>query len=158
MIINQQKSTFRHFWYLIFFISLLVYAVGIPVTIMEPDAAVYADVAMEMVKRNNFLETYLRGTDWLDKPHFQFWITAISYKIFGINNFRYKFSATLFSQFGIYYTFLFGKRFYSVKHGAISAIILMTAEHFIISNNDARAEPYLTGLTIFSLYFLAWYP
>jgi 4-amino-4-deoxy-L-arabinose transferase-like glycosyltransferase len=69
--------------------ALLVYAVGIPVTLMEPDATSYADMAMEMEKRNDFFGTYLRGSDWLDKPYFQFWITAISYKIFGINNFSY---------------------------------------------------------------------
>ncbi len=157
MKIFNRKITITHWWYTIFSFTLLVYAVGISVTIMEPDAASYADVAMEMVKRNNFLEIYLRGNDWLDKPHFQFWITALSYKIFGINNFGYKFPAILFSLIAVLYTFLFGKRFYSVKHGVIAAIILMTAQHFILSNNDVRAEPYLAALTIFSLYYFGWY-
>jgi len=157
MTLFQRKISYTHFWYLIFIFSLVVYAMGIPVTLMEPDATAYADVAMEMVKRNNYLEIYLRGNDWLDKPHFQFWITALSYKIFGINNFGYKFPALLFSLLAIYYTFLFGKRSYSVMHGSIAAIMLMTAQHFILSNNDVRAEPYLTGLTIFSLYYFAWY-
>jgi 4-amino-4-deoxy-L-arabinose transferase-like glycosyltransferase len=155
--INQHQFKFQQYGYLIFIFSLFVYAMGIPVTLMEPDAAVYADVAMEMVKRNNYLEIYLRGQDWLDKPHFQFWITALSYKVFGINNFGYKFPAVLFSLLAILYTFLFGKRFYTVTHGAVSAIILMTAQHFILSNNDVRAEPYLAGLTILSLYYFACY-
>ncbi|MBS0000032.1 MAG: glycosyltransferase family 39 protein, partial [Cyclobacteriaceae bacterium] len=157
MIQNHKKINFRHFWYLIFTFSLIVYAVGIPVTLMEPDAAVYADVSMEMIKKNNLLEIFLKGEDWLDKPHFQFWVTALSYRIFGINNFGYKFPAILFSILGICYTFLFGKRFYSVRHGAVAAIFLMTAQHFILSNNDVRAEPYLAGLTIFSLYYFACY-
>jgi len=157
MKILNRNITITHWWYIIFYFTLLVYAVGIPVTIMEPDAASYADVAMEMVKRNNFLEIYLRGNDWLDKPHFQFWITALSYKIFGINNFGYKFPAVLFSLLAVFYTYLFGKRFYSVKHGAIASIVLMTAQHFILSNNDVRAEPYLAALTIFALYYFARY-
>ena len=155
--LNRQKKDNHLFWYLIFLFALLVYATGIQVTLMEPDAAAYADVAMEMVQRKNFLETYLRGTDWLDKPHFQFWITSVSYQIFGINNFGYKFPAIIFSLIAILYTLLFGKRFYSLKHGVISAVILMTAEHFILSNNDVRAEPYLAGMTIFSLYYFVWY-
>jgi len=157
MALNLQNKDNRFYWYLIFMFALLVYAMGIPVTLMEPDAASYADVAMEMMKRSDFFGLYLRGSDWLDKPHFQFWITAISYKIFGINNFNYKFPAILFSLMAIVYTFLYGKRFYSLKHGVVGAVILMTAEHFILSNNDVRAEPYLEGLTIFSLYYFVWY-
>jgi len=124
---------------------------------MEPDASVYADISMEMVKNNNLSEIKLKGQDWLDKPHFQFWITAVFYKIFGINNLGYKLPAILFSIIAAFYVYLFGKRFYSAKHGIIAAIFLMTAEHIIISNNDVRAEPYLTCFTIFSLYYLAIY-
>jgi 4-amino-4-deoxy-L-arabinose transferase-like glycosyltransferase len=124
---------------------------------MEPDAVVYADIPMEMVQSNNFSEIHLKGKDWLDKPHFQFWITALSYKVFGVNNFGYKFPAIMFSLIAVYYVFLFGKRFYSAKHGILAAIMLMTAEHFILSNNDVRAEPYLAAGTIFSLYYVALY-
>jgi 4-amino-4-deoxy-L-arabinose transferase-like glycosyltransferase len=157
MILKPENIGFRQFWYIIFLFALAVYAVGIPVTLMEPDATVYADISMEMLMRNNLLEIFLKGEDWLDKPHFQFWVTALSYKIFGINNFGYKFPAILFSLLAVCYTFLFGRRFYSATHGAIAAILLMTAQHFILSNNDVRAEPYLTGLTIFSLYYFARY-
>jgi 4-amino-4-deoxy-L-arabinose transferase-like glycosyltransferase len=142
---------------LLFIFTLLVYGAGIFVTLMEPDAVVYADIPMEMVKTNNYFEIHLKAKDWLDKPHFQFWMTAISYKIFGINNFGFKFPAILFSLIAIFYVYLFGKRFYSEKHGLIAALILMTAEHFIISNNDVRSEPYLAALTIFSLYYFVIY-
>ncbi len=142
---------------IIILFSLVVYAVGIFITLMEPDAAVYADISMEMAKNNDFSEIKLKGSDWLDKPHFQFWVTAIFIKVFGINNLGYKLPAILFSLLAAYYVYLFGKRFYSAKHGIIAAIFLMTAEHIIISNNDVRAEPYLTCFTIFSLYYFAVY-
>jgi 4-amino-4-deoxy-L-arabinose transferase-like glycosyltransferase len=142
---------------LLFILTLLVYVVGIFVTLMEPDAVIYADIPMEMVKNDNFFEIHLKGKDWLDKPHFQFWMTAISYKFFGINNFGFKFPAILFSIIAIVYVYLFGKRFYSTKLGYIAALILMTAEHFIISNNDVRAEPYLAAMTIFAMYYFAIY-
>jgi 4-amino-4-deoxy-L-arabinose transferase-like glycosyltransferase len=124
---------------------------------MEPDAVTYADIPREMVQNNNYFEIHLKGKDWLDKPHFQFWMTALSYKIFGINNFGFKFPAVVFSLIAILYVFLFGKRFYSARHGYIAALILMTAEHYIISNSDVRAEPYLAAMTIFSMYYFAIY-
>jgi 4-amino-4-deoxy-L-arabinose transferase-like glycosyltransferase len=157
MNLGANKIDFQSWVTIIILFSLVVYTAGIFITLMEPDAAVYADISMEMAKNNNFSEIKLKGSDWLDKPHFQFWITAIFIKVFGINNLGYKLPAILFSLLAAYYVYLFGKRFYSSKHGIIAAIFLLTAEHIIISNNDVRAEPFLTCFTIFSLYYFAVY-
>jgi 4-amino-4-deoxy-L-arabinose transferase-like glycosyltransferase len=40
-----------------------------------------------MAEHNDFVNLY-NNTDWLDKPHFPFWITATSLKILGVNSFR----------------------------------------------------------------------
>lgn len=155
---NLDKYTDSRFlWSFSIGLAVLVYFVGMLVTTMEIDGAVYAEISREMARNGNFLELFLKGQDWLDKPHFQFWITAISFKLFGVGNFSYKLPAVLFMLLGAYYTFLFGKKFYSEKHGYIAALLLMTSQHVITSNSDVRAEPYLTGLTIFSLYYLAVY-
>ena len=138
-----------------FGLSFLVYGVGMLVTVMEIDGAVYAEISREMFRNGNYLELFLKGQDWLDKPHFQFWATSLSFHIFGISSFSYKLPAVLFMLIGAYYTYLFGKKFYSRKHGYIAALLLMTCQHIITSNSDVRAEPYLKGLTIFSLYYLA---
>jgi 4-amino-4-deoxy-L-arabinose transferase-like glycosyltransferase len=139
-------------WNIVFVMTMLVYAVGLFIDIMEPDAAVYAQVSMEMHDRHDLLSIYHKGEDWLDKPHFPFWMSAVSYKIFGVNTFAYKLPAVLFVLLGALYTFLFTRRFYSVLHGCIAVLILITAQHIIISNQDVRAEPFLTGLLIMGLY------
>jgi len=142
-------------WNLTMGFAILVYTMGLFVTIMEPDAATYAIISMEMLDRNNFFELYSRGMDWLDKPHFQFWITAVSYKVFGVNNIGFKIPAILFTLLGVRFTFMYGRDFYSPKVGWISAFLLVTSLHVILSNNDIRAEPYLLGMTIFSMYYFA---
>ncbi len=158
MTVNLSPYTNSRFlWTFTIGLALLVYFVGMLVTTMEIDGAVYAEISREMYRNGNFLELYLKGQDWLDKPHFQFWITALSFKLFGVGNFSYKLPAVIFMLLGAYYTYLFGKKFYSRKHGYIAALLLMTSQHIITSNTDVRAEPYLTGLTIFSLYYLAIY-
>lgn len=155
---NLKSFTSSKFlWRFVIGLSLLVYAVGMLVTIMEIDGAVYAEISREMYRSGNFLELFLKGRDWLDKPHFQFWVTALSFHLFGISSFSYKLPAVLFMLLGAYYTYLFGKKFYSEKHGYLAALFLMTSQHIITSNSDVRAEPYLTGLTIFALYYLAVY-
>ncbi|MEO6613624.1 MAG: glycosyltransferase family 39 protein [Chitinophagaceae bacterium] len=143
----------HHKW-LYFFISLavLVNFSGLLVPLMDPDAGVYASVTKHMVERNNYLELYFQGTDWLDKPHFPFWITAAFFKIFGIHTWSYKLPGILFALGGAYYTYLFAKQQYNKTIALWAAFILLTAEHFIISNSDVRAEPFLTGLVMAAIY------
>lgn len=142
-------------WNIVFVFTMLVYTVGLFVPIMEPDAAVYAQVSMEMHDRGDYLSVYHKGADWLDKPHFPFWMSALSYEVFGVNTFAYKLPAVLFILLGALYTFLFGRKFYSPLHGWLAVIVLITSEHIIISNQDVRAEPFMTGLIIMGLYHFA---
>ena len=62
----------RFLWGFTVALALLVYAVGMLVPVMEVDGGVYAEISREMYRSGNFLEIYLKGQDWLDKPHFQF--------------------------------------------------------------------------------------
>ncbi len=119
---------------------------------MGPDGTLYATIAKTMVQRNNYVELFALGTDWLDKPHFPFWVTALSFKVFGISTWAYKLPAICFLLVGTWYTYLFAKALYNQQVALWSVLILLTAQHIILSNNDVRAEPYLTGLIIASVY------
>ncbi len=150
---KQQLLPSQNKW-LFFFIGLavLVNLSGLFVPLMDPDAGVYASVSKNMVLRNNYWELYFQGNDWLDKPHFPFWITALFFKLFGIHTWSYKLPGILFVFLGAYYIYVFAKQLYDQKIALWSVFILLTAEHIIISNNDVRAEPFLTGLIIASTY------
>jgi 4-amino-4-deoxy-L-arabinose transferase-like glycosyltransferase len=122
------------------------------IPLMDPDAGVYASVSKNMLLRNNYWELYFQGNEWLDKPHFPFWITAFFFKLFGIHTWSYKLPGILFVIMGARYTYLFARKFYNKTIALWAAFILLTAEHIIISNNDVRAEPFLTGLIIAAIY------
>lgn len=137
---------------LLVLIGILVNAVGLFTRIMEPDGALYACLAKEMVLRNDFINLYANGADWLDKPHFPFWTAALSYLIFGINSFAYKLPALLFWIIGLVYTYRYSRLLYSEKVAQLASLIYLSAIHLIISNSDVRAEPYLTGMLIAASY------
>ncbi len=105
-----------------------------------------------MAISNHFLDLTFDGNDWLDKPHFPFWVTALSFKTFGINTFAYKLPAILFTLMALYYTYRFTRELYNRETALLAVLILATAQHLVISNNDVRAEPILTGLVIGSIY------
>ncbi|MDB5010347.1 MAG: glycosyl transferase, partial [Mucilaginibacter sp.] len=98
------------------------------------------------------VELFAFGRDWLDKPHFPFWVAAFSFKLFGFKTWAYKLPAILFLLMGAYYTYLFAKNLYNQQIALWSVLLLLTAQHILLSNNDVRAEPYLTGLIIASVY------
>jgi 4-amino-4-deoxy-L-arabinose transferase-like glycosyltransferase len=150
---NKINTVNKSQWLYIFLgLSVLLNFSGLFVTIIAPDGALYAGIAKTMVLRHNYVDLFAEGRDWLDKPHFPFWMAALSFNCFGFTTWAYKLPAILFLLLGARYTYLFAKRLYNKDVALWSAIILLTAEHIIISNNDVRAEPYLTGLIIASVY------
>jgi 4-amino-4-deoxy-L-arabinose transferase-like glycosyltransferase len=134
-------------------IGIIVNASGLLLPILEPDGALYATIAKHIAITGDYINLIVDGNDWLDKPHFPFWITAFSFKIFGINSFAYKFPALIFWLGGAYYTYAFAKKLYNRQTAQLAVLLYLAIEHLIISNNDVRAEPYLTGLMIASAYY-----
>lgn len=151
---SEQISSSQRVKWLYLFIGAAVFVnlSGLFVTIMGPDGALYASIAKNMVTRNNYSDLFVEGKDWLDKPHLPFWAAALSFKIFGIQTWAYKLPAILCSLTGAAYTYKFAKSLYSKETGLWAALILLTAQHTLISNTDVRAEPYLTGFIIAAVY------
>ncbi len=138
-------------------LALLTYLAGLMVPIMEPDAAAYAEIAREMYARGDFLTITYRNSDYLDKPHFPFWCSALAYILLGVNTLAYKLPGILFALLGAWYTYRLGCTLYSQKVGVWAGLMLLASQHFIFSNNDVRAEPFLIGLSMLSFYHLLKY-
>lgn len=139
-------------FYALVAIGVLLNATGLIPPILEPDGALYACLARNMAQSGDFVNLYAVGADWLDKPHFPFWVTAVSYRLFGINAFAYKLPALLFFLGGVVYTYRFARLAYNKLVAQVAALVLLTAFHTALSNSDVRAEPYLTGLIIGAVY------
>ena len=140
--------------WLYFFIALAVLLnfSGLFVPVLGLDGPLYATISKTMVLKHDYVNLFSEGKDWLDKPHFPFWATAFSFNLFGFTTWAYKLPAILFVLMGGVYTYLFSKKLYNQEVALWSVLIFFTSEHLIISNNDVRAEPYLTGLIIASVY------
>lgn len=149
---NQNDAKYYQWLYILIGIAVLVNFSGLFVTILGPDGTYYAGIAKTIVQKHDYVNLYVQDRDFLDKPHFPFWVTALSFKLFGLKTWAYKLPGILFLMMGVYYTYLFAKKLYNREIALWAALILLTAEHIVISNNDVRAEPYLTGLIIAAIY------
>jgi 4-amino-4-deoxy-L-arabinose transferase-like glycosyltransferase len=137
------------------FLIVLLALASIPALfggVMEPDGALYASMSKNIILFKDWFNLYGRGADWLDKPHLTFWISATSFKIFGISSFAYKLPSFLFGLLGAGYLYRLTKDIYDEKTGLISAVIFLSALHIITSTFDVRAEIYITTFTLASIY------
>jgi 4-amino-4-deoxy-L-arabinose transferase-like glycosyltransferase len=133
-------------------VGVLLNMTGLFPPIMEIDGALYACIARQMAETGDFVNLYAVGTDWLDKPHFPFWIAALSFRIFGVTTFAYKFPALLFFLGSVVYTYQFARLVYPKIVAQVASLVLLTAFHGVLSNSDVRAEPYLMPLIIGAVY------
>jgi len=150
---HAEWETWLQKWFIPLLIpAILVNAGGLVIPILEPDGSLYATIAKTMARTGDFINLRVEGKDWLDKPHFPFWMAALSFRLLGVNAFAYKFPALLFWAAGAWYTWKLALSLYGKPVAQLSTLIYVSAAHLVISNNDVRAEPYLTGLIIGSVY------
>jgi len=143
---------YKKFYILIFVLALGVNFAGINTHFFTDDPGLYASIAKNLVYKNDFFQLFTYNRDWLDKPHFPFWCIFLSFKIFGVSVWAYRLPALLFFLMGLVYTWLFTKRYYGEQTAAVAVLILATALNTVLGNSDVRAEPYLMGLIIGSIY------
>lgn len=146
----MSKNTFR----ILLFAILGVNFLGLFNEIFLADSSLYAFISKTFVTSGNYLDIVINGGDWLDKPHFPFWLCAASMEVFGINAFAYKLPSFLLFLVTLGYTYQFAKENYSIDKARLSVLILGSSLHIVISNNDVRAEAILMGLLMGAVYHL----
>jgi len=126
---DKKYAVFKNsfFWFfLLFALSSFVmfYQLGSR-SLYNPDEGRYAQIAKEMVKSNNWIEPTLYGVDYHAKPVMFYWLTSLSYKIFGMNEFSSRFIPAFFGMLGILITFLFVKSVVGGREAVFSSFLLM---------------------------------
>lgn len=138
-------------------LSLLVIAAGMPVNVMNIDAAQYAAMSLEMLQSGQFPEVYEQGRDYLDKPPLVFWTGALSFWLFGVSDFAYKLPSVLFSLLGVWSIFRFARLYYTASTARLAAWMLFTTQAFFLMNQDIRTDNLLLGAFLLTCWQIAAY-
>ncbi len=136
-------------------LAVAVNFIAINVPFFTDDQGLYASIAKNMVLRRDFLQLFTYNQEWLDKPHFPFWMIAASFKLFGFSAWAYRLPALIFFLISLLYTYLFTLKYYNRETAFTAALILATALNVMLSNTDVRAEPYLMGLIMGAVYHIS---
>lgn len=142
-------------WFII--AGMLVFLPGLLVDVMNIDAAQYASMSQEMLQSKNWLEIYHHNDDYLDKPPLLFWLSATSFKIFGVSNWGYKLPSFLFAVLGVISTIKLGELLYNKKTGMVAGMMLTFSLAMFVMVNDIRTDTILLGSTIFATWKIMHY-
>jgi 4-amino-4-deoxy-L-arabinose transferase-like glycosyltransferase len=124
---------------------------------MKIDAAQYAGISAQMSQTNSFLEIKEFTNDYLDKPPLLFWLSSISIKIFGTNNFAYKLPSFLFLLLSLFAVYSFALLYYLEKVAKNALLILASTQAYFLMTNDVRTDALLTSSVIISIWLFAEY-
>jgi 4-amino-4-deoxy-L-arabinose transferase-like glycosyltransferase len=132
-------------------LSILIRGLNIDVT---RDAAKYAYIAKEIVQNNQWIDLQIDNEPYEQKPHLTFWLSAISFLIFGVSNFAFKLPLLVYSLMGLFFTYKLGQSAYNKKTGFLAATISSFSVVFILYNQDIHTDTVLFTNTAFALWQL----
>lgn len=138
----------------VFIILAILHISAVRVGVMDIDASQYAEISREMMESGNYLQLFDRGIDYLDKPPFLFWISAVSMKLFGVGNFGFKLPSILFALFAIYSTYRLARLLYGEATGRMAALIFGTCQGMFLMTNDIRTDTVLMGWVITAVWLI----
>ncbi len=124
-------------------VPLILYIALLPaMPLMEPDEARYSDIPSLMNSTGDYVTPHLHHVIYLEKPPLAYWATALSFKIFGENDFSSRLFVGLCAWGCILLVYWIGAFFAGTKTGLYSAGILTTfLFHFILGRINTLDIP-----------------
>lgn len=143
---------------LIIFIVLLfaVYLSGLFIDVTR-DAAKYAYIPKEMIKTHEWLNLKILGEPYNQKPHLMFWLSGLSYLVFGVSNFSFKLPIVIYSILGLFFTYKLGQSMFTKKIGHLASIMVAFSIIFMLYNQDLHTDTILFTGSAFALWQLYEY-
>ena len=124
----------------------------------ESSEARYATIAKEMVENNDYINPTLLEIKHFHKPPVTYYLTALGYKIFGINEFGARFFMQIALLIQIFLLFKITFLLYKNEKIAYAAsLIYFTFPITLISIRNLTTDAYLTTFIIASIYFWLHY-
>jgi 4-amino-4-deoxy-L-arabinose transferase-like glycosyltransferase len=112
--------------------------------LFNPDEALYAEPAREMLETGNWMTTYLNYAVRFTKPPLCIWMMAISYQIFGVNEFAARFFGAACATIIVAITYLYIRKFVSNRAAVCGALSLVVAPLFFGTAREAITDMPLT--------------
>ena len=125
------------------------------VTLFDVDEAVFAEATKEMVESGDYITPTYNGEVRYDKPIFFYWLMALSYKTFGVNEFGARFPSAMAGILLAVALFYFVRHFSNVDKALYAVLSMVASIYFFVYSRLSVTDMVLTlfiALSLFSFY------
>ncbi len=150
---NQNWLKSKSSWIFIIFV-VGGYFLGIQVPLFDDDPSHHANIGLRIFLTGDYLHLIDHGKPYLDKPHLLFWLSALSFKIFGVVGWAYKLPTLLLSILGCFATYKVGIILFDKNTARTAVLLLLVGYTFALAHNDVRMDGMLATFMIFSFWQL----
>jgi len=150
------KKTLTNIFPVLFLLTLccgvlFFYKLG-ALPLFDVDEPRYAETARTIIESGDWITPKFNDEIRYDKPILFYWLIAISYKIFGINEFAARFWSATFAASLVLFLFFLIKKFGSLGSAIIGSLILSTSNGIIILSRSSITDMTLAFFISSSLF------
>ncbi|MRI32108.1 hypothetical protein EOPP23_03750 [Endozoicomonas sp. OPT23] len=150
------------FWILfVISISVLIRLLSLGLyPLMDTTEARYGEMARLMVETNNWVTPYFDyGVPFLGKPPMFIWLSAISFKLFGINEFAARFPSLICALLNLFVLWKLASFAMDRTRASITVMVLITSAAFLVLAGAVLADPVMTLSIslILSAFWIGWH-
>ena len=98
----------------------------------NPDEGRYTEIPREMAVSGDFVTPRLNGVKYFEKPPLVYWLSALTFRQFGVNEFTARLWGGLFSVLGVLMTYITARALYGRAAGIWAAIALATTSMYYV--------------------------
>lgn len=133
-------------------LSLLLLIFGYLRPLARPDSLADLEIAREMLANHNWVTPTLNNVIHLDFPPLFYWLTALSFKLFGYTLFAARLWPAIFGIIGIVAFYLYGVSAYSRRMGWLCALV--SSSSMLYLTLMTAAAPYIMGSVLITISLL----
>jgi hypothetical protein len=86
------------------------------------------------VSQGNWLSLTYNGQSYFSKPPLRFWISALTFRAFGVNEWTVRIVSAIFGLLTVLMLYLLGRRTYGERAAFLGALILLTSHQFLYNH------------------------
>lgn len=114
----------------------------------------WANIALQMLQSGDYLDPYLKGSPYYDKPLPSYWlITATAGLMGGLNHWSLRLSSVIAAWLSIWLVYLLGEQLFRKGTGLIAGWMLATTFYFVFWARVATADM----LTVCGMLAAVWW-
>lgn len=133
----------------------LVYRLGSPVLLDDPNDGQYAEVAREMIESGDWVSPTLNGVLFLNKPPLLYWLIASSYGILGVNELAARLPGALATALTLFLLHGLAREAFDSTTAFLAVCVYAGMPSTLIEARLVRPDTLLAASTVAALWAFA---